>query len=332
MSDLLTALQKRTKAGSSHGLAAALVDADGCEMETVGLSGREDGTPIDLESLFEIGSITKVFTGLLLADMVMKREVALDLPISDLLPDGVSAPVKDGQEITLLHLVTHASGLPRIPKKFRPADIKNPYADYTVDNLYDFLSDYKLRRLPGKKSAYSNLGMGLLGHGLALNAGKTYEELLRERILDPLGMKNTMIEVPPEERDYLTMGHGWFGRKAKHWDLPTLAGAGALRSSATDMTVFLKAVMGKSESDLTDTINMSLETQRKFGFGTDIGLAWMIRSGAESSVHWHDGGTGGYRSFLGFNRKEGVGVFVLANSLKNVNSLGWKLLAGGMGS
>ncbi len=98
------------------------------------------------------------------------------------------------------------------------------------------------------------------------------------------------------------------------------------------MTVFLKAVMGKSESDLTDTINMSLETQRKFGFGTDIGLAWMIRSGAESSVHWHDGGTGGYRSFLGFNRKEGVGVFVLANSLKNVNSLGWKLLAGGMGS
>jgi D-alanyl-D-alanine-carboxypeptidase/D-alanyl-D-alanine-endopeptidase len=150
----------------------------------------EKGDPrtLDGDTLFEIGSITKVFTALLAADMAQRDELRLDDPIAKYLPTKVKVPERQGRQITLIDLATHTSGLPRMPENFHPKDPNNPYADYSVDALYSFLSSYELRRDIGIKYVYSNLGFGLLGLGIAQRAGVDYEQLVVRRICDPLGM------------------------------------------------------------------------------------------------------------------------------------------------
>jgi len=138
--------------------------------------------PLNGDTIFEIGSISKVFTSLLLADMVNRKEVALDDPAAKYLPEHVRMPERSGKAITLLDLSTHRSGLPRVPGNLNPKDPTNPYADYSVDDLYQFLSGYTLPRDPGSEVEYSNLGGGLLGHILAHRAGTDYESLIRSRI------------------------------------------------------------------------------------------------------------------------------------------------------
>lgn len=145
--------------------------------------------------MFEIGSITKVFTALLLADMVQKAEVALTDLLAKFLPREVIVPGSTGQSITLRHLATHTSGLPRMPDNFRPADRTNPYAGYSIEQLYDFLSGHELSRNVGEAFAYSNLGYALLGHALARDARVDYEALIRSRILAPLGMNSTSTSL-----------------------------------------------------------------------------------------------------------------------------------------
>src|SRR5207249_49540 len=127
--------------------------------------------------------------------MVQRGEVCLDQPVGELLPASVKVPSKDGVAITLLHLTTQTSALPRMPDNFDPADGANPYADYTPEKLYQCLATIELSRKPGEKYDYSNLGVGLLGHALSLKAGRSYESLLIERIFRPLGMKETKITL-----------------------------------------------------------------------------------------------------------------------------------------
>ena len=141
---------------------------------------------VGADNVFEIGSITKVFTASILADMASRGEVRLDDPVAKYLPSSAHIPSRNGRQITLLDLVTQSSGLPRMPSNFTPRDSMNPYADYSVQQLYAFLSGYQLTRDIGATYEYSNLGMGLLGHALALKAGTSYERLVTRRILTPL--------------------------------------------------------------------------------------------------------------------------------------------------
>jgi D-alanyl-D-alanine-carboxypeptidase/D-alanyl-D-alanine-endopeptidase len=258
--------------------------------------GRADG-----DTIFEIGSITKVFTAMLLEDMVTRGEVTLTDPISKFLPEGVKAPQFEGKPITLEHLARHTSGLPRLPSNLKPADMQNPYADYTVEKLYAFLSTYELPRAPGASEEYSNLGGGLLGHLLARRAGTDYETLVRQRILEPLAMKSTAITLTPSMRARLASGHDEQLRAAKNWDLPVLAGAGALRSTANDMLTFVEAAIHRKP-------------------GLDLG--WQ----KTGTILWHNGGTGGYRSFIALDRTRKVGVVVLSNSANGVDQLGIDLI------
>jgi D-alanyl-D-alanine-carboxypeptidase/D-alanyl-D-alanine-endopeptidase len=172
--------------------------------------GRFDGDDprvSDGETVFEIGSISKVYTGLLLCDMVQHHEVSFSDPVAKYLPPSVQIPSRNGKQITLLELAMHTSGLPRMPSNFNPKDPSNPYADYTVEQMYDFLSHYQLTRDPGAKYEYSNLGAGLLGHALALGAGTDYETLLRTRVTGPLHMNHTAIELTQEMKANLAPGH-----------------------------------------------------------------------------------------------------------------------------
>ncbi|MGC1520781.1 MAG: serine hydrolase, partial [Steroidobacteraceae bacterium] len=161
-----------------------VIDAKGRRIVAYGSLEKADKRPLDGDTVFEIGSITKVFTSLLLADMVQRGEVKLDDPIAKYLPASAKVPERNGHSITLVDLATHTSALPRMPANFRPKDPANPYADYTDEQLYAFLSSYELIRDVGAKYEYSNLGFGLLGQGLAHRAGTDYETLVETRICD----------------------------------------------------------------------------------------------------------------------------------------------------
>ena len=311
----------------SVGIAVGVVEPVGRRVVAYGRLAADDARQPDGDTVFEIGSITKVFTSIILADMVERGEVALDDPVQRLLPADVRVPTRNGAAITLRHLATHSSGLPRMPDNFNPADPANPYADYTVDQFYGFLSAHELTRDIGETVEYSNLGVGLLGHALANRAGTNYENLVTERVLGPLAMTDTLITLSPAARERLATGHDRALNSVANWDLPTVAGAGALRSTVNELLTFIEANLGMRESPLHPAIEATHHSQRSIGQpDLNIGLGWLIRSQHGRDIVWHNGGTGGYGSFVGFDMASGTGVVVLSNATNSPDDLGFYLL------
>jgi len=312
------------------GIVVGVVDAGGRRVVSYGSLEKGDPRPLNGDTIFEIGSTTKVFTSLLLADMVQRGEVALTDPVAKFLPAGVKVPERGGRVITLLDLSTHTSGLPRMPSNFFPKDPANPYADYTVEQLFQFISGYQLTRDIGSQFEYSNLGGGLLGVALARRAGMDYEALVRSRITAPLGMPSTVITLTPEMKARLAAGHDAQLKPAANWDIPALAGAGALRSSANDLLTFLAANLGYVKSPLAPAMASMLAVRRPAGAPRvgEIGLGWLVVKASEGEIVWHNGGTGGYRSFMGFDQKTGAGVVVLSNTFTpaGIDDIGMHLL------
>ncbi len=310
------------------GISVGIIGAK--ENQFVGYGALRNGkTPIKPTSatVFEIGSVTKVFTTLILADMVVRGEVGLNDPASKYLSNTVTLPKRDGREITLLDLATHTSALATLPSNFSPKDGHNPYADYSVEQMYSALSNYKLTRKIGEKYEYSNLGMGLLGHILALRTGVDYEQLVKDRITTPLGMSDTAIALTAEMQKRLAVGHNEGLEEVKNWDLPTLAGAGALRSTAADMVKFVEANMGKTKSPLSKAMALQVETRASAGPpNLSIALGWHKLKSKNGEIIWHNGETGGYHSFIGFDKKRGVGVVVLANTAADIDDIGLHIL------
>ena len=313
----------------SVGIVVGVIGPEGRRVVAYGQLEKGDPRPLNGDTIFEIGSTTKVFTSLLLADMVQRGEVALDDPVAKYLPASVKMPERNGRSITLVDLATHTSGLPRLPTNLKPKDPGNPYADYSVEQLYQFLSSYQLTRDIGSQYEYSNLGGGLLGHVLARRAGMDYEALVRSRICDPLGMNNTRVTLSPEMRARLAAGHNQAMDTVANWDVTTLAGAGALRSSANDLLTFLAANLGYTKSPLAPAMAAMLRVRRPTGRADlEIALGWHIYTTNGKEIVWHNGGTGGYRSFMGFDPKAGIGVVVLSNAFTagGVDDIGRHLL------
>ncbi len=311
------------------GIVVGIIDSSGRRIIAVGSSGGKEQRPLDGDTLFEIGSITKVFTALLLADMVQRGEVKLSDPVAKYLPPGVRMPQRGGRAITLEDLARHRSALPRLPANLNPAaNPKNPYASYSVERLYEFLSSYKLPRDIGSQFEYSNLGGGLLGHVLALAAGKDYETLVRARICQPLGMASTAITLSQGQQARLAAGHDNRYKPTSNWDIPTLAGAGALRSTANDMLSFLAAQLGETTGALGPAIAATRSNRQAAAAGMEIGLGWLILPKKGSEVIWHNGGTGGYRTFAGYDPAARVGVVALTNvsTAAGVDDVGFHFL------
>ncbi|MFY9727788.1 MAG: serine hydrolase [Bryobacteraceae bacterium] len=313
------------------GMVAAVIEPTGTRVVAYGKLAKDDARPLNGDTVFEIGSITKVFTALLLADMAQHGEVKLDDPISKYLPEGVKAPQRDGKEITLAELATHTSGLPRLPNNMSPKDFANPYADYSAEKLYAFLSSYQLPRDPGEKWEYSNLATGLLGQLLALRAGRDYETLVATRIAAPLGMASTRITLTPEMKARMAAGYNASLEPAKNWDFEALAGAGALRSTANDLITFLGAVLGYKKTPLEPAMAAMLEVHLPTTMpNLQQALGWHILQRKDRDLFWKDGGTYGFGSFIGFDPKTKVGVVVLANSFSlasgGVDDIGMHLL------
>jgi CubicO group peptidase (beta-lactamase class C family) len=296
------------------GIVVGVVTANSRRIASYGNLAKSDPRKLDGDTVFEIGSMTKVFTSLVLMGMVRRGEVALTDPISKYLPGSARVPERNGRNITFADLSTQSSGLPRMPTNFTPKDENNPYADYTVQQMYDFLSSYKLTRDIGSQYEYSNLGVGLLGHVLSLRAGMSYEALVRSRVCDPLGLRDTRVTLTPEMKARLAVGHNGALAPVENWDIPTLAGAGAVRSTANDMLTFLAANLGFVKTPLAQDMANEVAVRRSAGApDMEIAYAWHIQTKDGNSIIWHNGGTGGYRSYMGYDPKAHVGVVVLAN-------------------
>jgi CubicO group peptidase (beta-lactamase class C family) len=311
--------------GWCEGLVVGLLDEHGPRTFGYGHFSESNPKVPDGDTIFEIGSMTKTFTGTLLADAVTRGEVALDDPLQKYLPDSVKLKLtKSGKPITLAHLASHVSGLPRMPDNFKPADGQNPYADYTTERLNAFLRDFEPTREPGAKYEYSNLGMGLLGHVLADRENKSYEQLLRERILTPLGMTDTHIATDAAARPRLAPGHNPDGDPLPNWDWDALVACGGVRSTANDVLKFLAANMDP-DSPIADAAKLARKPLADAMPGNRVALGWhLARKGA---LVWHNGQTGGYHSYCGFVPGKKVGVVVLCNTGTGlVDELGVKLI------
>lgn len=313
------------------GIVVGVIDAKGRRVVAHGALDGGDPRPLTGDTLFEIGSETKVFTSLLLADAIRRGEVTLDEPVARLLPETVHVPERGGKQIELVDLATHTSGLPRMPANFAPKNPANPYADYTAERMFEFISGYQLTRDIGERYEYSNLGAALLGQALARRAGMDYPTLVRTRITGPLGMKDTVVELTPALQARMARGHNLGLEPVPNWDLTGMAGAGALRSTTNDMLTFLGYELGFKATPLKAAMDDQLAVRRATPQANmKVALAWHINTTPTAEVVWHNGGTGGFRTWMGFDPRARVGVVVMTNTANAVggDDIGFHLIAG----
>jgi CubicO group peptidase (beta-lactamase class C family) len=277
-------------------------------------------------SIFEIGSITKVFTATLLADMARDGLVALDDPVAEHL---ATAPPLLGRAITLEDLACHRSGLPRLPKgllwRALTRNRRDPYAAIDAAWLAAAIARTRPRREPGHKVVYSNYGAALLGYALARRAGRPYDELVRERICAPLGMRDTGTAV---DGGRLATGHTRLGRATSHWHFDALAGAGALRSTVADLLAFLALQAGEPPGPLAEAARETqIERARRGAFG--FGLGWILLAAGRRlpfDVLFHEGGTGGFRSAAAVAPEHRIGVVLLSSHVRRLSGIGLRIL------
>jgi len=297
------------------GMVIAIIDPAQKATEFVSFGrGVGGGEPPGADAIFEIGSVSKVLTSLLLVDQASRGEVTLDTPVQQLLPFGVRFPDADGVRPTLAQLASHRAGLPPLPDNLAPADISDPYVGYGADQLYVYLEHAQLLFVPGTAYAYSNLGAGILGHVLSRQAGVPYEQLVDERVLTPLGLGETWVVLPEQARPRLQPGTTAGGDAAPAWTWDVLAGAGAWKSTARDMVKLVEAAASAAANEdgpLADALRTSEIPVADAAEGTRVALGWHL---TDAGVIWHNGMTGGYSSFLGFEPKTGRGVVVLAST------------------
>jgi D-alanyl-D-alanine-carboxypeptidase/D-alanyl-D-alanine-endopeptidase len=267
-------LEKKQSVGVVVGvIKAGRAQVFGFGREATGVDKMPDG-----KTIFEIGSVTKVFTSLALAEMAQESLVRIDDPVQRYLPKEVNVATRAGRELTLEDLATHTSGLPRIPLKMVLLGVKSndPYATYSEKDLYDFLKIWKPTQDIGSKWAYSNLGAGLLGQVLSRRAGVNYGQLIANRITEPLGMNDTRVTLNGEQERRLAKPYEMGGTPASRWTFDALAGCGALHSTADDFLVFLAAELGLKETRLRAAMEATQKPRRETGIaGMRMGLAWI---------------------------------------------------------
>jgi CubicO group peptidase (beta-lactamase class C family) len=313
--DALRAFLAQRMAHNGVGVVIGVIEPAGRRVVAYGRSGTPDERPLDGDTIFLIGSVSKSFVGLVFADMIRRGEVKLDDPASKLLQRGVKMP-RRGRPITLADLSTHTSGLPAWPTNIDLLAEPDPMEAYTVQDLYRFLSTYTPSREPGGVPQYSNLGVSLLGRLLGLRAGKEYKALLDERVLRPLGMRSTAIQLSPEQLKRLAFGHDKDLQPTYTAETKTLYPSGALRSSANDLLTYLAANLGYVDTPLVEAMRYqrSAVRVRRGADPSEFALGWIVRRVRGHEIFYHDGGKQGYRSIVAFDPERRIGVVVLANA------------------
>jgi D-alanyl-D-alanine-carboxypeptidase/D-alanyl-D-alanine-endopeptidase len=329
-SDLRKLLEQRLAllggADGGGGLVGAMVGAGSPRVAAVGRLAKGHARAVDGDTVFEIGSVTKVFTALLLASMVAAKEVALDDPVERLLRPGTKIPERNGRKITLFDLATHTSGLP-----FMPDALPDSAATDTATGLYRLLAGYQLTRDPGSSWDYSNLGYWLLGEALAFRAGASFKSALHSRVIAPLGLTSTAFEASSAMKARLASGHDASLERARSFaEMPVYAdmpAAGGLLSTANDMARFLSLAMKGEEGPLASAVSLSLKARRPGGRAEVLqALGWSIVRDGEETLYFRDGGTLGYASCIVWHEAKREGAVVLSNQVASVSDLARRLV------
>ncbi|HTD99874.1 MAG TPA: serine hydrolase [Mucilaginibacter sp.] len=311
----------------SKSIIVGIIDRNGRHIISTGVLSDKDQRVPDGNTEYEIGSITKVFTSLILADMSLKKQLKLTDPLLKFLPQEVKPIDKNVRDITLLNLATHTSGFPRFPDNAESKDLENPYADYTVGQLYDYISRFQPDQAPGSQYQYSNTGYSLLGQVISKVSGKDFETLVKDQICIPLKMNSTVVTLTPDLRSNMATGHTEYGKPVANWDMPALASNGALRSNMNDMLKFAAANLGLVKSNLYPAMELShLKRVKKGQDDAFVALGWTLFNLGDKQVLWKDGTTAGYRAFIAIDKKNKKGVVILSNSLNQINDIAYHIL------
>src|SRR5262245_58677198 len=298
--------------GQLVGVVVAYVDGNDTAIRGFGVASKATGKPPDASTVFEIGSITKTFTAALLAEEVLGGKVKLADHVQKYLPEGVKLAQVGERPIELGDVASQRSGLPGMPGNFTPGNPADPYADFDEKKLWEAVSTVKPARAPGAAYEYSNFGFGMLGEILSRETGTPYRDLVKTRIFVPLGMTSTDTVLTDALERRSAQGYGPGGMPAHHWAFEAFAGAGAINSTATDMLAYLRANMAASAATSASTLSRALAMAHELRADMEgkmrIGLAWMTTPAG--GARWHDGGTAGFRSFIGFTDDGKRGVVI----------------------
>jgi len=313
--------------GNTSGLVLAIVHKGKLRKYSYGsVSKKVQHLPDAEHTIFEIGSVTKTFNALILAQEVVAGGMKLNDPINLYLPDSIPALNFQGKPITLQDLANHTSGFPRLPANIFNAkvDPKDPYKHYLTDSLYSFLRHYHPAVIPGTVFSYSNFGAGVLSTILERKSGSSFEELIVNQICKPLGMMHTSITLNSVAQKNFAQGYNETGEATAPWDLASLKGSGAIRSTLSDMVKYAHAQM-EMKGPLQKAI--ALSHQPTFvGAAQSMGLGWRINKSSQHTYLHHSGGTGGFRSFIGFDPERQTAIVILSNAAEDVTGIGESFL------
>ena len=342
--EAIQAFLSKSFSEGNAGMVIGILDRNGSRTLSAGKLDNGTDQEVNGDTIFEIGSVTKVFTSLLALEMDRRGEVKLDDPVAKYLPERVEVPDYGSKDITLRNLATQDSGLPwnpddldqllhRDPEKPSLKEFKEACDAYTAEDLYAFLAGHKLTKAPGTAFQYSNVGMSLLGHAMALKAGQSYESLVVDRIARPLKMDSTCVTLTPEQKACLARGHWADGTPSENVRFRVQNSAGALLSTANDLLKFLSANLGFTPSDLTplmEEMQIVRHTDSpRFGKTAMPWLDEKMYQPPGSELWGHGGGGFGYLAFVGFDKTKRCGVVVLSNQMViNPSGVGWTILQG----
>ncbi len=322
-------IKKLTRGENLHRLVIAVYKNGQSVIKGYGSLKDVDATISDASIVFQIGSVSKLFTASLLQILCDEGILEMDATLQQLIGDSIDLSPA-AQQVTLKQLVTHTSGFPRVPKSLlkkagRLAGKENllldPYSFVNSSDIFEYLKTTEDMRKPGRFE-YSNFGMGLVGHILEKVTESKFESLIEEKLLAPLDMKNTSIELTPQMKEYLIQGYTSKGSPNPPWTFNALAGAGAFNSNAEDMMKFIQANI---EDDTM--LSRSLRKMHQAVLGGDSGIGWMQPTFIDKfvgnkSIIWHNGMVGGYASYVSIDRKAGTGIVILSNKAVDVTMLG----------
>ncbi len=277
----------------------------------------------DNHTIFEIGSISKTFTATLLADAVNKGKIKLDDPVNKYLPDSIPAITFDGVPVTIKSLINHSSGIPRMPDNFGN-DAVDPYKDYDDGKMFSFYKSFKPTRKPGDKYEYSNLAVGTVGVILERVNKDRYENMLLNTICKPLGMNDTKEYLHQQDSARFAKGYD-NGNYAAPWNFKAFMGAGGIRSTAADMILYAQAQLGTAPAALNTDIQLT-HTITFTSSDATLGMAWHYIKPGNDQILFHNGGTGGYRSYLAVNLQKKFAVVILSNTTISVDGVGNDLM------
>ncbi len=314
----------------SVGLSAAVIIGDKVYSYHYGESKINNKTLPQQQTIYEIGSITKTLTGSLLAIAVNEGKISLEDEINKFLPKDLPRLAFEGQPIRIKHLANHSSGLPGMPLNLfmhKNHDANNPFKHYADEDLFTFLKNFTPTKVPGTIHEYSNLATGLLGVILERVYQKSFEELLQEKICKPLQIKNMHLQSSAKQLEMMAQGHNATLALSPPWDFQALAAAGGIRADLDDMIAYAQNQINLRNSQLYDKISLAHQSTFQGAPNGEIGLFWVKTNVQGKSFHWHNGKTGGYSSFMAFEKNQKIAIVLLTNASNDPTQVGMQMMA-----